>query len=345
MPSNTGLHQPAIQKRQTTMAKRDPSPLYSEYVQQLKGAFGRTTPLLLWGPSGYLHHKAILALEKNKPSQVDFQFHDPQGLAPNFLTEQLSQSDMFGHSQWVVIRRGESDRSFHKKIKNLKIHPSNNLIISHQSAQLPKNISKVFDTFHHIPCFDPKPIDMPKFTCALAKSLGFELTLDQAESLLAMTGENLDTIDNELQILSLAYHGQQTNTARLENLTEHIKKQKEESCFRITDFLIRGDIARAFIHLEALLQQGEAPLALLGILAKHCRTTLAFQEGLLPQGYIPRTQQQLYRSYARKLPKKSCREALLKCGLADRQLKSSTTPPHLVLSQIIWELNTHSMLK
>ena len=319
-----------------SMSKNDKT--YQEFVKNLKVADLNQQHIIIWGQDDYLIQKAIDKISQN--SNFEYVRHDSNEVTSPQLQDHLTQTGLFAPATCLILRRTEKDKSLPKKLKTLQIHPRNRVILTLQATSIPKNLIKAFPDFQEIPCFSPKSHELPKFVLALAKSLGLELNLALCESILELTGEDLNAIDNELRVLALAYD--QFDPTDADRIFQHIQHQKQESPFRISDLLLRQETAKASALLEQLIKQGEAPLAILGLLAKHCRTTLSFQLGLLPQGYIPRAQQGLYRSYAKNISKQSCKNALLSCAYADQALKSSVADPCLLLNQVILDLHSKS---
>ena len=105
--------------------------------------------------------------------------------------------------------------------------------------------------------------------------------------------------------------------------------------------------SKAQILLTDLLNRGESPLAITGLLAKHCRNSLHIGEyfslgvrggELARKVGIPPFQVDSYLRYARSSPKGMFERGLQACADADRTFKSRRMSEHLLVDRILTTL-------
>lgn len=246
-------------------------------------------------------------------------------------------------------------------------HLASELLIHLQSIKTPKELQhpiafvwkgkdlgakilKELERLGHllIPCDEPAPWEIKDFVQERNKHYQLGLSYDAMELVIEALGHDLFKIDNELNRLSLALsdHSGPKNAQSIEALLGYLR---EDHVFKLDQLLCSGAYGRAFLLLKDLLQRGEHALALLAIIAMHCRKALMVQAGLkngLTQGDLAR-QLRLppnvvtsYIAYAQKRKPSTFQKALNLCHEADLRLKSRGLGDELWLSQIFFELMT-----
>ncbi len=197
-----------------------------------------------------------------------------------------------------------------------------------------------------IPCDEPAPWEFKDFLGDLNRRYKLSLSTDAIDLVLEAVGNDLFKLDNEMRRLALSL-GESSGPRNAAALRPHLGFLREDHVFKIDQWLCVGATSKALLLMKDLTDRGEKPLALLAILAMHCRKALQVQSGLkaganaqdlarqmrlaprLVQTYIP---------YVQKRSMEQFQRALQLCHEADRRLKSRREGEELWLSQILFEL-------
>jgi len=109
--------------------------------------------------------------------------------------------------------------------------------------------------------------DVRRWIQGAARSRGFELPPEAIAYLLETVGTDLQRLHQELEKIAL-YVGREGNGAGVEarDLEALTGRSREYSVFELTDELVQGDAEGAVTVLNHLLDDGEAPPAILGII-------------------------------------------------------------------------------
>lgn len=154
------------------------------------------------------------------------------------------------------------------------------------------------------------------------------------------------TVENEIRKLSLIF-ADCSETLSADQLAPYLDCLKEEHAFKLDQSLISGNIATAQALLHDLLRRGESHLAILGILAHHCRKALQVyylnKEGKqvreISQAIgLPFNIVKNYIPYARKSSPQKFKTALFQCQEADIIFKTSRIQSEIILSDVITTL-------
>jgi len=201
-----------------------------------------------------------------------------------------------------------------------------------------------------IACHEPHTSQLIKFVQTLAKNNDISLSLDAVSLMITNLGEDLSQIDNEIKKLSLIFAGANQEITT-DMIAPHLGLLREDDAFALDDLLSSKEFVRAHLLLDNLLERGQAPLAVLGILSRHCRNVLSVST-LKAQGQTPKqmaTELKLPVPVVRKFLNitnqssiERAKRALAACQQCDQSLKSSKIPADLVLSKIIDELAASS---
>ncbi len=118
-----------------------------------------------------------------------------------------------------------------------------------------------------------------------AREKGIEITSEAAEELAFFVGEDLRILDMELE--KLALYVDRARPVVPEDIRAVVPYAREASIFSLTDALGRKDTGAALDALRSLLEQGEPPLVIIAMLAKHIRLLLMVKL-LMAKGYSSR---------------------------------------------------------
>lgn len=197
--------------------------------------------------------------------------------------------------------------------------------------------------------------DLRRLLLREAEKAGCTLSRENASRIIDYAGQDLTQLLNEMQKLC-AYAlgsrppGEETppeiTAAMVEEL---VPKSTEATAFLLANALVAGNYEKAYGHLDALFQQGEDPIAILGALSSvyvdMYRVKAALESGL------PATAPAEYGDYkgrefrlrngernARGVPLPVLGESLSLLLQADLALKGSKLSPRTVLDQLIARL-------
>ena len=110
----------------------------------------------------------------------------------------------------------------------------------------------------------------------MARELKLEVPRDVAELLAESTNSNLARMRTELEKLAV-YAGERRKLTP-EDVTTLVMAEKRYTVWQLADMMANGDEKRALAFLNALLRDGEQPVAIVGTLAWMCRKLLETQE-------------------------------------------------------------------
>lgn len=173
-----------------------------------------------------------------------------------------------------------------------------------------------------------------------ARAEGIDLAADAATLLVELTGEDLSRLAGELAKAALAGPPGGRRVG-VEEVRAVVGEQRARRIFDLTDAIVRRQAGPALQLLEALLNGGEDPLAVIAVVARDLRLQWQVADGLR-QG---RSEADLARSLrrppavaqalverARTLSPGAAAGALARCWNAERRLKLSSPPrPEAVL--------------
>ena len=163
---------------------------------------------------------------------------------------------------------------------------------------------------------------------------GLELGEDAARLLVQLVGDDLTTLRAEVEKAALA-GGPKNRRVTAAEVRAVVGEHRLRHVFELTRALERRDAAGALAVLGALLNAGEEPLGVLGMLAREARTLWqvadALERGQSPED-IGRTLRRppaavaAVTALARSVSAEGCRRRLARCWDVERRLKSGGQP-------------------
>ncbi|MCB9228831.1 MAG: DNA polymerase III subunit delta [Deltaproteobacteria bacterium] len=191
-----------------------------------------------------------------------------------------------------------------------------------------------------IPCFTPYPSELSGLTRQLAMDHGLKLSHESQHLLLNSIGSDLFQLDNEIRKLAPVF-ADQTAPPSPSQLASLLGVLREEHAFALSQYLCKGDRAKALSLILSLLDKGESGIAILSVLSRHIRAALAialpgnsrffYEFSRLPEPVLKE-----YRSYLHRISVSQLLRKLQECQLADMQLKGfEKLPTDLILTQLI----------
>lgn len=121
----------------------------------------------------------------------------------------------------------------------------------------------------------PKDWELPRWIGQRAGAMGGALSTEAVQLLAALVGADLRLLDQEIEKLLLYAGDRQVTTADVQAL---VSRARETSIFDLVDCVGRRQTDRALKLLHGLLDDGEAPLYLLTMLARQVRILIQVSE-------------------------------------------------------------------
>lgn len=320
---------------------------FLQAVKQVDGAQALPTGLsFVFGTSEFLVGEAVRRLRRAACGAAVTSL-EASSIAESSLSSLLGQASLFEPAALYLIRRTESAKALGKVLKSLpKVKDTSNHICFIYAGDPPttgirSELARL--GARNFPCHQPWPNETTQALTFMADIAGVKLARDALSLLLEANGDDLVKQNNEIQKLALAFTGKTSSPLTAADIAQHLGMLREDDAFQLDKLLLHRQWSKAQALTGALLARGEKSIALLAILATHCRTiirlasaqgrsfeTLARDVRLPPfilKTYLQALQQPLSIS--------PYLQALTLCQEADLLLKSSRLPEELVLGRII----------
>jgi DNA polymerase-3 subunit delta len=178
-----------------------------------------------------------------------------------------------------------------------------------------------------------------------AKSLGVTIQHDAAQYLWQTIGSDLQKIKNELEKVRI--YLQERKTITFDDVKTVVGDFREYSSFDLAAALGQKNREKALLILSRLLQEGEAPVGLLGSIAWNFRRLLQAKsmeaagigsDEIMKKQRVIFHQAGLFKEQMRRYTMEELRETFSVMLAADRALKSSVLNGRLVLERMILKL-------
>jgi DNA polymerase III subunit delta len=253
-----------------------PSLKPEELKQELKG--GKLRPVyLLWGPETLLVDRALAEIERQALQGAMVAFNCDRFRARDAGAAEVAAAaqtlPMMAERRLVVVKELEAWRveEQEKLVSYLESPaPSTCLVLVAEEVDARRKMAKAVQAkgaaveFKH-----PYPNQLPALIKEMAGTHGKGLETDAVELLIELKGNNLQMLEQELEKLAL-YVGDQKTITR-EHVAESVADTKLSVVFEFTDAVGERDAEKALRVFRRMMETGEAPLAVLGMVARHFR--------------------------------------------------------------------------
>jgi len=355
------------------------APAYQSFRQQF-GAFlrdlgGSPWPALivLHGDSDFFLGKSLQALreawqrcllqttstELSEPPELSetavINSVDAAELAKDGLLDLILSQGLFEETQLVVVRRGEKKSDAGKLMAALppplSHRWSNRLIMTFEKAVLPAEVQRQVTRLggHVIHVAQPtSQADFMQYIQITSQRARLQLTAEAQQMVFSCCGRDVVVIENEINRLGLLFPPAGGKPADLgtAEVSSVLGVLREDEVFRLDELLVNRRHAEVEVLLHSLMARGESVLAVIGVLARHCRNGLAIQDEMARRGALDvsgmaarlRLPQAVIRNFVRYVPgvpRATFEGALAACARADVELKTSGLPDGLALSRIV----------
>jgi DNA polymerase III subunit delta len=267
---------------------------------------------------------------------------------PEFLAE-TREASLWGPGQLLVLRRLKLNTAALEAVNAYLDHPAPRawvVLLAEGVKAKDWGRNPVWERLQRqeaaLGFFRPKEAELYQWLTREAGSLGKTLTLAAAQRLVEVVGDNLAELSQELEKLALYAGAEKSLTPNLVNqLATH---SRTHNIFALVEALGEPGAHKRLSALGQLLDLGEHPAKILGMLARQLRLLISLKEGG-PAGaaYLSRLNLTpwVLKSLAQQAPRFS--EAALRSHLSllhqvDWQLKTSGGPPRLWLEWALLQM-------
>jgi len=254
---------------------------------------GRIRPAyLVAGSEALLRDEALEAIETRVlaegPRDFNFDRLETDSASPARLAEALATLPLMARRRLVVLRETEGrgsglDESWGRAIEGALGESGAGetavlVVVARKVDRRSRWVKAFRDPAAEIECEAPKGgRELEAFLDREARRIGIDLTADAAELLGERIGSNLLLMRQELEKLML-YVGEGARVDRAA-VALTVSNVAEESIWDLTDAIGQGRAAESLAQLAQMLEQGEAPQAMLGALASHFRRLVRVGQG------------------------------------------------------------------
>lgn len=179
-----------------------------------------------------------------------------------------------------------------------------------------------------------------------AKITGFGITDEAIELLIELIGEDLYALSNEMEKASLLLDKGHKIIGR-EEIIRVAGDHRVRSIFELISAIEKGRLEDSINVLNKLIEYGESPLGILGIIARHYRILIEvksmLKKGLSKSEIARRIKRSIYNvepliTHAKAISNNRLEEILKKILDTDWKIKSDFHSPRLALEMLIIEL-------
>lgn len=290
---------------------------------------------------------------------------DAAELAKDGLLDLVLSQSLFEETQLVVVRRAEKKSDAGKLMSALPLpHQdsdqkeanfsrgwSNRLIMMFEKAALPVEVQRQVARLGGQVIHVTQPLsqaDFMQYIQTTSQRARLQLTAEAQQLIFNCCGRDVVIIENEINRLGLLFPPVGGKPADLgtSEVSSVLGALREDEVFRLDELLVNRRHAEVELLLHSLMARGESVLAVVGILARHCRNGLAIQDEMVRRGALDvsgmaaklRLPQAVIRNFVRYVPgvpRTTFERALAACAQADVELKTSGLPDGLALSRIV----------
>jgi len=291
--------------------------LFSSYEKNL--ATNEPFCLFAYGSCSFLITECSTRLASQAIHQgTEVKYIDFSEQPGKILEEIWHQSSLFSSTNLYLISNLEKSKEALKILPRLLNSPSKNFFIFQiYKDSLPKDLEKHQNS---ILCNTPLYQNLPKSIQWLASHLQVKIESSAVETLVHLYGNDLLSIVNAMKIASLVRPDE--NRLTTESLRDSGAFMREDDALKLANSIMAGGSAESLRILHDLIERGQSPLGILGLLSRLARTSLQFLGGNPPK--LPPNIARQYATYAKRLGAAKLGLALTRCSAADMSIKSSS---------------------
>ena len=328
---------------------------YSDFVAAQSHINGIVNPkdlpffTVIYGSSDYLVLKSCANIKKKFAQNCGGSF-EATTVAVDTLVAMVESSAIFEPNPLYFIGKLEAKADFWKTLSSIKVSKVTDarFVLIYKGDSMPAKLLEELTRLGGflIPCVEPAAAEMPRFIAALGKRHGIQLNAEACHLLRDTLGDDLLKLDNEISKLGMIFTNGGVMGAN--HIAPHLTLLREDHIFTIDSLLLQKKKAEAILLIHELLRRGENSLALLGVIANHCRKSLKILNLTKKRTPFPRMAELLhlpghvirsYTEYVSNIDMRTFIRALTSCAEADVKLKtSSQRDADITISKVLMEL-------
>ena len=324
-----------------------------EFLKNVRS--GQPEPLyLLMGEERYLQRECLNALvQAIVPDEsvrvFSFSEHDVAAESLDAVLCAANQFPMLTARRLVVARN--FDKIADQELDALKNYlrspnPTTTLVFQAETLDKRRNSSAaLLKGCTPVECNRLSENDLTQWGQQFARRQGYEFAPQALGKLVGLTGTDLMILAGEIQKL-MCYTGA-GGSITLEAVDALAVRSRQYDNFTLSDAVLSGNGATALRALHRLLDQGEEPVALVGLLAWSFRQMLtahemmtanAPREEIARELRMPPSRLTNFLGTVRKKSEKDIRHAIRRLNEIDLAIKSSRATPRLQLEFFLCEI-------
>ena len=253
-----------------------PSLKPEELTRELKSRKLRPV-YLLWGAETLLLDRALAEIEKQALLGAMVEFNCDRFRAREASAAEAAAAaqtlPMMAERRLVVVKELEAWRAEEqeKLVPYLEApSPSTCLVLVAEEVDARRKLAKAVSAVGALVEFKhPYPAQVPELLKEMAARHDKGLEPEALDLLIELKGNHLQMLEQELEKLAL-YVGD-TKTITREQVAESVADTKLSVVFEFTDAVGERDTEKALRVFTRMMETGEAPLAVLGMVARHFR--------------------------------------------------------------------------
>lgn len=320
-----------------------------ELEKDLKSAELRTVYLVL-GPEQFQCRQAVDLLKGKALSPASLAFDYSEFCAGEDSIDEIIKSantyPMLSKRRVALVTSAEklADAEQETLLEALKnISPRSLLILLAEDLDHRK---KLYRTIRETGCVAEfaklKGFALERWAEAYVQREGYRISAVAMKKILDLAGADMLSLSTELEKLML-FSGKQKNIAD-SAIDDLVRGSRQHKIFDLIDAIGLRDRTSALRLLENLISGGEAPLAIVALMARHCRQVLIAKEYLQRKMDVREILARVqvlpflldkFMRQVRSADATAIREMYIRLADIDRRLKSSSADGRLLLEQVI----------
>lgn len=325
-----------------------------DYFALLKALQALPEVIYIYGDDTYLVNDAVARIKTAVLTQAkDFNFAelDAKEQPIERVIVAAETLPMMAQRRLVLVRRAEEIKSdaADKLLRYLESpSPTTVLLLVGNALDSRTKLGKLLTTKKlAFQCAQLKKPQLFQFVSKFAKEQSLDVSAEVYDVLFDAYGTDLAQWLLALDRMSLFIGGPGRIDAQVAEAL--VFRTRVENVFGLTDAVLSGRPDLALPLAEELVQQKEAPLALLGLVARQVRQLLILREAIdrgespkdhLRTAGIPPFAADKYLERARKVTQEALKRAHSRLADADALLKSSKLDPGITWFSALWNVMT-----
>ncbi len=135
-----------------------------------------------------------------------------------------------------------------------------------QAAKILKSVAEIVE------CSKPKGKDLAAYVVKFAQEEEKKISMMSANKLIELIGDDLLALQNQVKLLGI-FIGEKKEIT-LEDVQNLFAESAEKDVFNLTQYMLQNNKSKTFALLRQLLDQGEVPLIIFSLLARHYRVLM-----------------------------------------------------------------------